>query len=100
MQTARCGRALGLPVDLGTVAADLDLLDGSVAIEAWRWTGEVAADFAIREWLDRAAERADRLARNAGDLLSWGDDVVGCADHVPGRNGLPGRDPRLVGERA
>jgi DNA-binding SARP family transcriptional activator len=62
----RARRALGLPVDLDTVAADLDLLDGSVAIEAWRWTGEVAADFANPAWLDRAADRAGRLGRNAG----------------------------------
>ena len=46
--------------------ADLDLLDASVAIEAWWWTGEVAADFANPAWLDRAVDRADRLARHAG----------------------------------
>jgi tetratricopeptide (TPR) repeat protein len=70
----RANRALGLPVDLGAVAADLDLLDGSVAIEAWWWTGDVAADFANAAWLDRAMERAGRLARNAGshaDGLRW-----------------------------
>jgi DNA-binding SARP family transcriptional activator len=63
----RANRALGLPVDAGAVAADLDLLDASVAIEAWWWTGDVAADFASPAWLDRAAERAGRLARHAGD---------------------------------
>ena len=47
------------------VEADLDLLDASVAIEAWWWTGEVAADFASPVWLDRAVDRADRLARHA-----------------------------------
>jgi hypothetical protein len=62
----RAGRALGRPVDLDLVAADLDLLDASVAIEAWWWTGDVAADFAVPRWLDRAAERAGRLARRAG----------------------------------
>lgn len=62
----RAKRALGLPVDPGAVTADLDLLDGSVAIEAWWWTGDVAADFANAAWLDRAMERAGRLARNAG----------------------------------
>jgi DNA-binding SARP family transcriptional activator len=46
--------------DLDVIAADLDLLDTSVAIEAWWWTGDVAG------WLDRAAERAGRLARSAG----------------------------------
>jgi tetratricopeptide (TPR) repeat protein len=62
----RANRALGLPVDLDAVAADLDLLDGAVAIEAWRWTGDVAADFANPAWLDRAADRAERLAGAAG----------------------------------
>ncbi len=62
----RANRALGLPVDLGVVSADLDLLDGSVAIEAWWWTGDVAADFASATWLDRAAQRAGRLADQAG----------------------------------
>jgi len=62
----RASRALGRPVDLDLVAADLDLLDASVAIEAWWWTGDVAADFAVPRWLDRAAERAGRLARRAG----------------------------------
>ncbi len=61
----RADRALGRPVDSGAVEADLDLLDASVAIEAWWWTGEVAADFANRAWLDRAVDRADRLARHA-----------------------------------
>jgi tetratricopeptide (TPR) repeat protein len=62
----RASRALGLPVDLSAVTADLDLLDSSVAIEAWWWTGDVAADFANAAWLDRAMERAGRLASNAG----------------------------------
>ncbi len=62
----RADRALGCPVDLDAVEADLDLLDASVAIEAWWWTGEVAADFANPAWLGRAIDRADRLARHAG----------------------------------
>ena len=62
----RARRALGLPVDLGAVAADLDLLDRCVAIEAWWWTGDAAADFGVPAWLDLAAERAERLARQAG----------------------------------
>jgi hypothetical protein len=61
----RADRALGKPVDLACVEADLDLLDASVAVEAWRWTGEVAADFANPAWLERAVDRADRLARHA-----------------------------------
>jgi DNA-binding SARP family transcriptional activator/tetratricopeptide (TPR) repeat protein len=63
----RARRALGLPVDLDAVAADLDAVEGSVAVEAWWWTGEAAADFAVPAWLDVAAERAGRLARQAGD---------------------------------
>jgi DNA-binding SARP family transcriptional activator len=62
----RADRALAMPVDLAAVEADLDEVDRAVAIEAWWWTGEVAADFANRAWLDRAAERAKRLANNAG----------------------------------
>jgi DNA-binding SARP family transcriptional activator/tetratricopeptide (TPR) repeat protein len=73
----RANRALGLPVDPGAVAADLDLLDSCVAIEAWRWTCDVAADFAQSAWLDRAADRAARLARGAG---SHGDGLLREAD--------------------
>jgi DNA-binding SARP family transcriptional activator len=62
----RAGRALGLPADHGAIEKDLDLLDGCVAIEAWRWTCDVAADFASQAWLDRAADRAGRLALAAG----------------------------------
>jgi DNA-binding SARP family transcriptional activator len=62
----RADRALGRPVDAAAVEADLDLLDASVAIEAWWWTGDVAADFASPAWLDRAAERVRQLASHAG----------------------------------
>jgi tetratricopeptide (TPR) repeat protein len=68
----RANRALGRPVDLAAVAADLDLLDASVAIEAWWWTGDVAADLGRPEWLDRALERAGRLAQAAG---GYGDGL-------------------------
>jgi AAA ATPase domain/Bacterial transcriptional activator domain len=63
----RARRELGLPVDLDTVAADLDRIEAAVAVEAWWWTGETAAAFAVPAWLDLAAERAERLARQAGD---------------------------------
>jgi AAA ATPase domain/Bacterial transcriptional activator domain len=63
----RARRALGLPVDLGAVAADLDLIRASVAVEAWWWAGQAAADFSVPAWLDDAAEQAGRLARQAGD---------------------------------
>ncbi|HEY2314098.1 MAG TPA: AAA family ATPase [Streptosporangiaceae bacterium] len=39
------GRLLGLPANAAAVEADLDLLDRSAAIEAWRWTGELGAAF-------------------------------------------------------
>lgn len=57
---------LGGTPDRNEVAADLDLLDASVGVEAWRWTGEVAADLGVAAWIDRAAQRADRLASYAG----------------------------------
>ena len=73
----RANRALGVPVDPGAVAADLDLLDRCVAVEAWRWTCDVATDFAQPAWLDRAADRAARLARAAG---SHADGLLREAD--------------------
>jgi Bacterial transcriptional activator domain/AAA ATPase domain len=63
----RARRRLGLPVDLDTVAADLELVQDSVAIEAWWWTGDAGADFSVPAWLNDAAARAERLARQAGD---------------------------------
>ncbi len=63
----RAGLALGRAADLDAVAADLDLVERCVAIEAWWWTGETAADFAVPRWVDLAADRAARLARQAGE---------------------------------
>ena len=80
----RANRALGLRVDPGVVTADLDLLDRCVAIEAWRWTWEVGADFGNRTWLDRAADRAARLARDAGP---YADGLRREADQRLGRPG-------------
>jgi len=62
----RADRVLGVPPDLDAVSADLDLLDGAMAVEAWRWTGEVAAELGVPAWLERSAQRAERLAANAG----------------------------------
>jgi tetratricopeptide (TPR) repeat protein len=62
----RARRALGLPVDLDQVVADLDLIEASVAVEAWWWTGDTAAELSAPALLGRAADRADRLARQAG----------------------------------
>ncbi len=98
----RADRALGRPVDPGAVEADLDLLDASVAIEAWWWTGDVAADFASPAWLDRAADRARRLARHAGDhadglrraadqrLAGWRAAAGLCTRQEAPAIGLPG----------
>jgi len=62
----RARSRLGLPVDLVAVQSDLDLLDQSVAVEAWWWTGETAADLHVPRWVDRAADRVAELARFAG----------------------------------
>jgi DNA-binding SARP family transcriptional activator/tetratricopeptide (TPR) repeat protein len=60
-------RMLGLPADPAAIEADLDLLDRSAAIEAWRWTGELGAAFGHTGWLSRAEERVSRLAGQAGE---------------------------------
>jgi DNA-binding SARP family transcriptional activator/tetratricopeptide (TPR) repeat protein len=75
--TYRADHALGRPVDPAAVAADLDLLDRCVAIEAWWWTCDMAADFGLPAWRDRAADRAARLARDAGE---YGDGLLREAD--------------------
>jgi len=62
----QASHALGVPVDPGMVTADLDLLDRCVAIEAWRWTCDLACDLGQPVWRERAADRAARLARAAG----------------------------------
>ncbi len=74
----QAGHALGEPADLDAVTADLDLLDRSVALESWRWTGELAAAFGVPAWLDRAANRAERLAGHAGP---YADVLRGVAAH-------------------
>ncbi len=61
------GRALGLPAEPAAIEADLDLLDRSAAIEAWRWTGEIGAAFGNPAWLSRAEDRVVRLAGQAGE---------------------------------
>jgi DNA-binding SARP family transcriptional activator/tetratricopeptide (TPR) repeat protein len=63
----RARARLGMPINLAAVEADLDLLDGAVAIEAWWWTGETAADLYVAEWLTRAADSAARLADASGE---------------------------------
>ena len=73
----RARHALGDPADPDAVAADLDLLDGAAAIEAWWWTCDLAADFGQPAWRERAADRAARLARGAGDFA---DGLLRAAD--------------------
>ena len=73
----RANHALGGPADPDAVAADLDLLDSAVAIEAWWWTCDLAGDFAQPAWRDRAADRAARLARGAG---GYADGLLAAAD--------------------
>jgi hypothetical protein len=83
----RANHALGRQVDAGAVVADLDLLDSCVAIEGWRWTFDVATDFANPAWLDRATDRTAQLARDAG---RYGDGLRRAADQRLGRRAVPG----------
>ena len=87
----RANHALGGPTDPDAVAADLDLLDGAAAIEAWWWTCDLAGDFALAAWRDRAADRAARLARGAGGyadgLLAAADRRLAAVDRRPARPG-------------
>jgi DNA-binding SARP family transcriptional activator len=62
----RANRCLGVPIDMDAVEADLGELAASVAIEAWWWTGDAAADFGVPAWLERAARLVGRLAGQAG----------------------------------
>ena len=85
----RADRVLGVPPDLDAVAVDLDLLDSAMAVEAWWWTGEVAAELGVPAWLDRAAQRAERLAANAGPARGRLAPGAGRAD---ARLGVPGTE--------
>lgn len=58
---------LGVPAHAASVEADLDQLDRSAAIEAWRWTGELGAAYGHTGWLNRAEDRVSRLAGQAGE---------------------------------
>ncbi len=60
-------RMLGLAADPAAIEADLDLLDRSAGIEAWRRTGELGAAFGNAAWLNRAEEQVSRLAAQAGE---------------------------------
>ncbi|HTT51094.1 MAG TPA: BTAD domain-containing putative transcriptional regulator [Streptosporangiaceae bacterium] len=84
----RARHRLHLPVDPDAVAADLDALDRAVGIEAWWWTGDVGAEFGNPAWLDRATERAARLAGAAG---RYGDGLRQAAElRLAGRGPVTG----------
>jgi DNA-binding SARP family transcriptional activator/tetratricopeptide (TPR) repeat protein len=59
-------RLLSVPVHAASIEADLDQLDQSAAIEAWRWTGELGAAYGQPGWLIRAEGLVSRLAGQAG----------------------------------
>ena len=91
----RANHALGEPADPDAVAADLDLLDGAAAIEAWWWTCDLAGDFAQPAWRDRAADRAARLARGAG---GYADGLLDAGE--PGGGRARGQDIGVACPRA
>jgi len=72
----RASLRLGQPATPEQVEADLDLLDSSVAIEAWWWTGDLAADYGVPAWLDRAAGHVAGLARHAGSYADGLQDAA------------------------
>lgn len=63
---ARSRRRAGEPFDLDSVAYDIGLLDADVGIDAWWITAEVARDFGVPAWRERALSRVASLARAAG----------------------------------
>ena len=64
--THRAQAALGDPVDLDRVQADLDATRDAVALEAWWWIGESAAAHKVRRWVDDAADAVHTLASESG----------------------------------
>jgi tetratricopeptide (TPR) repeat protein len=62
----RASAALGEPVDLDDVEADLATVESSVELEAWWWIGEAAATHRVPLWVDRAATAAATLSGRAG----------------------------------
>jgi len=63
----RAKAALGDPVDLDRVQADLDATRESVALEAWWWIGESAAAHRVPRWVDEAAVAVQTLASQSGE---------------------------------
>ena len=62
----RAMAALGEPVDLDVVEANLAVVESSVELEAWWWIGEAAATHRVPRWVDRAARAAVSLSSRAG----------------------------------
>ncbi len=60
-------RRSGATVPLAEVEADLEALDGAVALEAWWWIGDAAAAHGVPRWVDWAGRRAMMLAAECGD---------------------------------
>lgn len=63
---ARARRKGGEPVDLEAVGRDIDTLERDVGLDAWWVAAEVARDFDLPAWKDRAAGILASLARAAG----------------------------------
>ncbi len=90
----RAEHAQGIGQDLAAVAADLDDVEASVAIEAWRWTAQTAAEFGSDAWRDRAAAQADVAGRQgrticgrlrAAVLAVWADPGPSAARSASSR---------------
>ena len=65
MRTGPATRSAGRPTR-EQVDADLDLLDGAAAIEAWWWTGDLAADYGLPGLAGPVGRAGRRLSRGAG----------------------------------
>lgn len=90
----RARHVLRQPVDLAAVEADLGALDRAVAVEAWWWAGELGAAFGQPAWLDRAADRAARLAGVAGPYADVLRQAAGQQlDRWRAAAGLSGQHP-------
>ena len=78
----RARHALGDPADPDAVAADLDLLDGAAAIEAWWWTCDLAgtSPTIIVDTREQCPLIFERLESRPGTLQSGDYSVAGLQD--------------------
>jgi len=71
----RARAALGEPVDLDRVLAELTRTREAVAVEAWWWMGEAAAAHRVPRWVDAASDLVQQLAAQSGprgpQLRAW-----------------------------